>query len=206
MRGEQVQGRFNINHERGSIIGGTTREVVRTTGYVLEWWLYSPVQSEIDDIYDVGSSTGGRHWNGPHLIPVVNATLTQGVTVPTAQGFYNTDILTIDINMDIIDGSGLSGGEASVIPELRYLPSNPDSYLRDRVVFKNEVFTPKRIVGKGIITNDYTLFRIECYQVNPEEMVNDLQFHGYANYTPFGLRSQYAFDADQDNANDPNAI
>jgi hypothetical protein len=206
MRGEQVQGRFNISHERGSIIGGTTREVVRTVGYVVEWWFYSPVQSQIDDIYDVGSPLGGRHWNGPHYLPVVNAVLKQGATVQSAQGFYNTDVLTLDVNMDVIDGSSLSGGESSTLPELRYLPSNPDSYLRDRIIFKNEVFTPKRIVGKGIITNDYTLFQIECYQVNAEEMVNDPQFQEYANYSAFGLRSQYSFDADQDNANDPNAI
>jgi hypothetical protein len=153
MRGEQVIGRFNINHERSSIISGTTKEVVRTVGYDIEWWLYRPDLTFVDPIYDVGSSgaNGGRHWHGPHHIMVINATLTQGVTVQNDRGFYNTDILSITINMDVIDGSSLSGGESLPIPELKYLPSNPDAYMRDRIVFKNQVFTPKRILPKGII-------------------------------------------------------
>ena len=194
MRGEQVIGRFNINHERGSIISGTTKEVVRTVGYDLEWWLYRPDLSLVDPIYDVGSSgtDGGRRWDGPHLISVINATLTQGVTMQSERGFYNTDVLSITINMDVIDGSSLSGGESLPIPELRYLPSNPDAYLRDRVVFKDQVFTPKRVLPKGIITNDYTLFDIDCYQVNPEELVNDPQFQQYANYSPFAPKDTHA--------------
>lgn len=194
MRGEQVIGRFNINHERGSIISGTTKEIVRTVGYDLEWWLYRPDLSFVDPIYDVGSSgaNGGRHWHGPHHIMVINATLTQGVTMQSERGFYNTDVLSITINMDVIDGSSLSGGESLPIPELKYLPSNPDAYLRDRIVFKNQVFTPKRVLPKGIITNDYTLFDIDCYQVNPEELVNDPQFQQYSNYSPFDPKDTHA--------------
>ena len=73
MRGEQVLGRFSIDHERGSIIGGTQKEVVRTVGYDVEWWLFDAVNSIIDPIYDVGSSSGGRRWIGPTPITVVNA-------------------------------------------------------------------------------------------------------------------------------------
>jgi hypothetical protein len=94
--------------------------------------------------------------------------------------------------MDVIDGSSLSGGESLPIPELKYLPSNPDAYMRDRIVFKNQVFTPKRILPKGIITDDYTLFDIDCYQVNPEELVNDPQFQQFANYSPFNDKDHYA--------------
>jgi hypothetical protein len=93
--------------------------------------------------------------------------------------------------MDVIDGSSLSGGESLPIPELKYLPSNPDAYMRDRIVFKNQVFTPKRILPKGIITDDYTLFDIDCYQVNPEELVNDPQFQQFANYSPFNPKNTY---------------
>lgn len=197
MRGERVEGlRFPINHERGSIITGTTKEVVRTVGYELEWWLYDQANSEVDPIYDVGANTGGRRWEGPYHIPVINATLTQGMTVPNDRGFYNVDVLSITINMDIIEGSRRSGGETIAIPELRYLPTNPDAYLRDRIVFKNQVFSPRQVLPKGIITNDYTLFGVECYQVMPEELVNDVQFAEYATYTPFGPREVYGFHED----------
>lgn len=187
MRGEQVIGRFNINHERSSIISGTTKEVVRTVGYDIEWWLYRQDLTVVDPIYDVGSSSsgGGRRWEGPFSISVINATITQGVTVQGDRGFYNTDILSVTINMDVIDGSSLSGGESLPIPQLKYLPTNPDAYLRDRIVFRQQVFTPKRVLPKGIITDDYTLFDIDCYQVNPEELINDPQFQEYAGYSPF---------------------
>lgn len=189
MRGERREGRFSIQHERESIISGTTREVVRTVGYEVEWWFYDPQATVIDDIYDVGSNLGGRMWKGPHKIPVVNAALFQGVSVQGERGFYNTDVLRITVNTDVVDGSSLVGGsESSVIPELRYLPTNPDAYLRDRIVFRNEVFTPKQIFPKGIIYDDYTLFTIDCNQVNSEEMVNDPQFQQYASYSPFDPR------------------
>ena len=188
MRGERVEGRFNVQHERGSIISGTSKEVVRTVGYDIEWWFHNSTTSVVDPIYDVGSNSGGRRWDGPHSIPVVNAALFQGVTVQGDRGFYNTDVLRVTINMDVIDGSSLSGSDSQIIPELRYLPTNPDSYLRDRIIFRNQVFTPKQIFAKGIITDDYTLFSIDCNQVNAEEMINDPQFQQYANYSAFGAR------------------
>ena len=193
MRGEQVTGRFSIDHERGSIIGGTSRELVRTIGYDIEWWLYRPELSIVDPIYDVGDSgsDGGRRWHGPHHVMVINATLTQGMTIQTDEGFYNTDVLDITINMDVVEGSTLSGNESLPIPELQYLPSNPDAYLRDRIVFKNQVFSPKQIEPKGIITDDYTLFSIKCYQVNPEELINDPQFQQFANYSPFDPKDRF---------------
>lgn len=190
MRGEQVLGRFTIDHERGSIIGGTQKEVVRTVGYDVEWWLFDAVNSLIDPIYDVGSSAGGRRWIGPTPITVVNASLIQGYTMQSAEGFYNTDVLDLTINMDVIEMGSRSGSDSPQIRELKYLPSNPDGYLRDRVVFRQQVFTPKQVLPKGIITNDYTLFSIQCVQVNSEEMVNDPQFQDYANWRAFGPRNQ----------------
>lgn len=188
MRGERVVGRFSVDHERGAIISATSKEVVRTVGYNVEWWFYNSTSSVVDPIYDVGSNSGGRRWDGPHSIPVVNAALFQGVTVQGDRGFYNTDVLRLTINMDVIDGSSLSGAESQIIPELKYLPTNPDSYLRDRIVFRDQVFTPKQVFAKGIITDAYTLFSIDCNQVNSEEMINDPQFQAYANYNPFGAR------------------
>ncbi len=205
MRSERVEGlRFPINHERGSIISGTTKEVVRTVGYDIEWWLYDQESTEVDPIYDVGANTGGRMWIGPYHIPVINATLTQGMTVPSDRGFYNVDVLSITINMDIIEGSRLSGGETTLIPQLRYLPTNPDAYMRDRIVFKNQVFSPRQILPKGIITNDYTLFGVECYQVMPEELINDTQFAEYAGYSPFGPKSVYQWHENPEGSPDRN--
>jgi hypothetical protein len=192
MRGERVVGRFNVEHERGSIISSTSKEVVRTVGYNIEWWFYNSSTSVVDPIYDVGSNSGGRRWDGPNSVPVVNASLFQGVTVQGDRGFYNTDVLRVTLNMDIIDGSSLSGPGSQIIPKLKHLPTNPDSYLRDRIVFRNQVFTPKQVFAKGIIVDDYTIFSIDCNQVNSEEMINDPQFQQYANYSAFGDRDAHS--------------
>jgi hypothetical protein len=192
MRGERVDGRFSIDSERKSIISGTSKELVRLVGSQLEWWFFDHENTVVDGIYDVGydGAGGGRKWSGPIIIPVVTANLDQGVTVQNDRGFYNTDVLTITINMDIIDSGrnktkmGIVGSNAATIPQLSKIQTNPDHYLTDRVVFRNEVFTPIQIFPEGIITDQYTLITIRCAQVNSEELVNDSQFQVYANYLP----------------------
>ena len=191
MRGEQREGRFSVDHERGSIITGTTKEIVRTVGNILEWWLYDQPNSVVDPIYDVGANTGGRRWTGPYKLPVINASIVHGSSMHDQRGFYNTDVLRITMNMDIIDGSGLMGGEKLAVPELRFLPTNPDSFMRDRVVFRKQVFQIKQIEPKGMLNNDYTLFSMDLTQVNSEELVNDPQFAEYASYSPFSSKSTY---------------
>lgn len=187
MRGDIREGRFSIKHERASFISGTTKEVVRTVGNVIEWWFYDHVNTIVDDIYDVGSSDvlGGRRWNGPIKVTAVSATISQGSTGQNDRGFYNTDILRITLNMDVIEGGvNMQGSNSSTIPQLSKIQTNPDHYLLDRIVFRNEVFQPVQVYTRGIVTDRYTLITIECVQVNPEELVNDLQFQSYSNYLP----------------------
>ena len=193
MRGERVDGRFSIDSERKSIISGTTKDLVRTVGNQLEWWFFDHENTVVDEIYDVGynGTGGGRKWLGPMSIPVITANLDQGVTVQNDRGFYNTDVLMLTINMDVIDGGGLTDGAMGIFNGFKYMPTNPDAFLRDRIVYKNEVFKPVHIDPRGILTENYTLFGVECHQVNAEEMINDLQFQEYANYTAFGNRDQY---------------
>jgi len=188
MRGENKQGRFSIPFERSSFISGTTTELVYTVGTTIQWWEYDETSTVIDPIYDVGSSNGiGRMWKNPPLvIPVVNAHLEQGVTVQSDRGFYNTDQLTLIINVDVLeDHLNFPGANAQNSPELANLEINPDSYIRDRIVFRNEVFSPVRVLPEGIIENNYTLLRVQCNQVNAEELVNDSQFKHFAGYSPF---------------------
>jgi hypothetical protein len=192
MRGERIEGRFSVDSERKSIISGTSKELVRTVGSNVEWWFFDDENTVVDAIYDVGSdsSVGGRRWIGPMPIPVVNANLDQGVTAQNDRGFYNTDVLTITINMDVIDSGrnrtkiGITGSNMATIPQLSKIQTNPDHYLTDRIVFRSQVFTPIQIFPEGIITDQYTLITVRCAQVNAEELVNDPQFQEYANYSP----------------------
>jgi len=186
MRGENRQGRFTIDHERDSFISGTTKEIVNTVGNVIDWWFYDPVSSEIDPIYDVGNNEGGRRWVGPIKVPVINTSVTQGMTIQGERGFYNTDILAITINIDMIeDHRNTFGKSAATYPNLTMMEDNPDAYLRDRIVFRNQVWTPNRIMPLGLVTDKFTVLHIDCAQVNAEELVNDPQFQHYAGYSPF---------------------
>lgn len=187
MRGENRQGRFNIDHERQSIISGTTKELVEITGNMIDWWFFDEDNTDIDPIYDVGSDVvgGGRKWIGPLRLPTVNATIEQGMTVQSDRGFYNTDVLMLTLNMDIIRDSGsLLGANAATRPRLDKIETNPDHYLKDRVVYRGQVFSPRKVYPRGLITDKYTLITIQCNQVNAEELVNDSQFQTYANYDP----------------------
>jgi len=187
MRGENKQGRFNVTYERGSSVSGTTTELVQTVGTNVAWWLYDQASTVIDPIYDVGADSGtGRMWKTPLTIPVVSAQIQRGVTAQSDRGFYNTDQLTILINVDVIeDMLNFYGANASNIPELSQVEVNPIQYLRDRIVFRDEVFTPIRVLPQGIIGDKYTLLQVICNQVNAEEMVNDSQFQHYANFSAF---------------------
>ena len=187
MRGENKQGRFDVAFERASFVSGTTTELVKTVGTTVAWWIFDEAATVVDPIYDTGSDSGtGRMWKNPLTIPVVNAHLEQGVTVQSDRGFYNTDQLIITINVDVIeDNLNFYGANMNNIPELANVEINPDDYLRDRIVFRDEVFTPVKVLPQGIIGDKYTLLQVTCNQVNEEEMVNDSQFQHYANYSAF---------------------
>ena len=189
MRGERRIGRFNIPNERSSIIEGISTELVRTVGNSVQWYVYDSSSTTIDPLYDVGSSdpdTGGRKWYNPLTIPVTKAILYQGATVQNDRGFYNTDVLRLTMNMDVIEkGTDLYGMDADNMPHFETMLINPDEFLRDRIVFRDEVFSPSKIQPLGIVNNLYTLVSVECLQVNPEELVNDPQFKHFAGYNPF---------------------
>lgn len=187
MRGDNRQGRFNIQFEHASIVSGTTVELVNTVGTTVQWWLFDEANTVVDPIYDVGSDSGeGRMWKTPLTIPVVNAHLERGVTAQSDRGFYNTNQLTLVINVDVIeDMLNFYGANSTNVPELARVEIDPTEYLRDRIVFRDEVFTPIRVLPEGIIQDKYTLLRVQCNQVNAEEMVNDSQFQHYANYSDF---------------------
>ena len=186
MRGQRVEGRFSIDSERESIISGTNSELVFTVGQYIDWWFYDENRTNLDDLYDVGAARGGRWYDGPHQIPVIKAVLFQGVTLQNERGFYNADVLRVTLNMDILEENlQVSGSVFPSIVTLQDLPDNPDHYLRDRVVFRNEVFTLDQVLQKGIIKGKYTIITIDCIQVMPEELDNDPQFQDKSTYTPY---------------------
>lgn len=172
MRGTDVQGRFSINLEAGSIWEGIRDELASPVGVEVDWWIWDhnfSVDEVVDDVYDVSRyDEGGRAWAGPVRVPVVTAQIFQGSITQNDRGFYNTDTMRVVMNAQ---------------DALRLFPnilSDPDAHIKDRIVFRNEVFSPTRVYPRGHMEYKFAVVTIECAQVNSEELVNDPQFQQYS--------------------------
>lgn len=170
MRGTHEQGRFSVPFERRSIATGMDYDLQRQVGQSIQWWIFDKTQTQVDDVYDVGDSTGGRKYKSPITIPTLNAVIIQGEVRQTERGFYNTDVFRATVNITEID----SHLQDSISDAL-------NDYYLDRIVYRHEVFVPTRVYPRGLVGDKYTVFTIEADQVNPEQLVNDPQFLDYAN-------------------------
>lgn len=170
MRGFQEQGRFTVPKEHSSIASGIDYDLQRQVGQSIAWWRFDKEGTTVDEIYDVGDSTGGRYYHQPITIPTILAVIIQGEVRQTDRGFYNTDVLRATVNITEIDAH-LQDSLSDAL----------NDYYLDRIVYRHEVFVPTRVYPRGLVGDKYTVFTIEADQVNPEQLVNDPQFLNYAN-------------------------
>lgn len=161
-------GRFDADFETNEILSGINADLQKPVGTKAMWWVYDPVNTVVDDVYDVGDISGGRRWEGPYEIPVIRAIIKQGMVFQNQQGYYNMDTLHLTLHAEDIDRI-----HTGVV-------RNPDLQNRGRVVWLNEVFRPTGVQQRGIVADRFTLVTVELVQVMPEEMVNDPQFQAYA--------------------------
>lgn len=167
MRAQRAGGRFTTAYEVGSILRGITEDLQEEVGMDVDWWVWDPIATEVDDLYDVGSSAVGRRWKSPIRVPVIVAQVFQGQTIQNDRGFYNADVLRFTCNM---------GDISKVLPDL--VP-NPDVHYLDRVEYRGGVFRPTKLYLRGLVENTYTILTIDLNQVKEEELVNDEQFQQY---------------------------
>lgn len=180
MRGSKVQGRFTVDHETEALYEGIRDELRDPVGVDLLWYrwdqeyLLENFVEIADSTYDTSNPTPGfgRRWNTPIRIPAITAQLFQGQVIQNERGLYTTDNLRIILNV------------GDTLQPLPTLTTAPDSYLKDRIVFRNTVFTPTKVYPRGHIGYAFAVVTIDCNQVNPEELVNDPQFQQYASGVP----------------------
>jgi hypothetical protein len=124
----------------------------------------------VDDIYDTSSSvpTKGRRWMLPFKFPTVMAQLIRSSNVMNERGFYVTDTLRIVLNV---------GDVQRLLPDMI---TDPSKHIKDRIIYRGEVYVPTRVLPRGSFGNRWAVVTIDCNQVNPEELVNDPQFQNYA--------------------------
>jgi hypothetical protein len=185
MRGIKLQGRFDVNHEIEAMYEGMSEEITEKVGITVDWfrwqdwYLEDPTNNVVDDIYDVSSSAadGGRRWMAPFKMPVLMARVDRGGSALNERGFYTTDTLRLVIN---------SGEVRNRIPEI--LRNEPNQYIKDRILYRGQVFTPTRINPRGEVNFRWAVVEVDCNEVNAEELVNDPQFLKYASPIKTDLR------------------
>lgn len=168
MRAYTPGGRFDSDFETNDLLVGVDTDLKNPVGTFADWWIWDPIATHVDPIYDVGSLDVGRRWIGPKRLPVVRAVITQGQVPNSAVGYYNADNLHLTLNAEDVE---------RIAPGVI---SNPDYQNRGRIVWKSQVYRPTAVQQRGIISERFTLIVVDCLQVSPEEMVNDTQFLNYA--------------------------
>lgn len=172
MRGTKVQGRFKIDYESKSMEEGIVDELRDPVGTAVSWWIWDQAYLDanpslvVDDIYDVSSQTPGegRRWKTAFSLPVIMAQQLRGTNVMNERGYYVTDTLRLVVAV------------ADVQRMLPALLIDPNTHIKDRVVFQGEAFVPTRVLPRGRYEERYSVITIDCNQVNSEELVNDPQF------------------------------
>jgi hypothetical protein len=174
MRGSNVIGRFDPELEVKSIRTGINQDLQVPVGQSVLWRRFDASSTSTDDVYDVGSPSGGRVFKKPFIVPVVNAYVYQDELFDNDRGFYQIDTLRLWVNFNDI---------AVLLPNL---DNNPDDYLRDRVEFRGQRYVPNRVLPRGQVDYDYMVLMVDCTQVKPEEEVNDI-------YTAFDPDNEYVW-------------
>ena len=169
-------GRFSIDYEAKSIYEGMGEELGATVGVEVSWFRWQEYFLEenytdiVDPIYDVSSSEPGkgRRWMLPFKMPSIMAQLIRSTNVMNERGFYVSDTLRLVISV---------GDVQRLLPELL---GNPNKHIKDRIVYRGQVFVPTRVMPRGAFGYRWAVVTVDCNQVNPEELVNDPQFQKYA--------------------------
>jgi hypothetical protein len=176
MRSSDIQGRFSIDYEAKSMYEGVAEDLGGTVGTEVSWFRWQNYYLEenytdiVDDIYDVSSSgsTKGRRWMLPFDFPVVMAQLIRSANVMNERGFYVSDTLRLVLNV---------GEVQRLLPSLL---SDPSNHIKDRIVYRDQVFVPTRVLPRGAFGTRFAVVTIDCNEMNAEELVNDPQFQKYA--------------------------
>lgn len=186
MKGHDLEGRFSIDYEKLSMNDGMAKDLQNKVGQQINWFRWAPwylddnFESIADDIYDVSSSVQGqgRLWQLPFKLPVLMAAIVRGGNQMNDRGFYVVDTLRIVVS---------SGDAERLIPNI--VGDEPNDFIRDRVEYRGQVFSPIRVNPRGAIGNNYAVVTVDFTEVNKEELVNDPQFVRFAAGAPKDYRN-----------------
>jgi hypothetical protein len=165
-----------MDYEAKSMYEGMAEELGGTVGVEVDWFRWQEYYLEqnyvdiVDEIYDVSSSvpTKGKRWMLPFKMPALLAQFIRGTNVMNERGFYVSDTLRLVINV---------GDVERLLPGLL---TDSNTHIKDRILYRGEVFVPTRVLPRGAFGYRWSVVTIDCNQLNPEELVNDPQWLKYA--------------------------
>lgn len=174
--GTDRNSRFGMDYEAKSMYEGIAEELGGTVGQEVDWFRWQDYYLEqnydtiVDEIYDVSSSTvgQGKRWMLPFKMPSIMAQFIRGTNVMNERGFYVSDTLRLVLNV---------GDVERLLPGLI---TDANNHIKDRVLYRGEVWVPTRVLPRGSFGYRWTVVTVDLNQVNPEELVNDPQFQRYA--------------------------
>lgn len=175
MRASSPGGRFTTDFELNEIGDGITWDSTNPVGTTAEWWSYNAAASISDPVYDVEPIGAGRVWNGPVILSIIRATISQGNGAMNERGFYNADSLHVVLNID-----DLKAASPDLFTERGNVRKNIDLANKYRLVWKDQVYRPIKTQQHGQVAERHTIISLDLIQVMPDELVNDSQFLQYA--------------------------
>lgn len=160
---------FDARYEQESIDSGIAAQQ-QVQGITVEWWLWDPLDSRIDSLYDEDVPGASRHWKGPFVLSVFTANRTEGVLEDRGDGAYTVDNVTLVMGYRQATDEGLQP------------PVDQFDHKKDRFVWDGEVWNPSSIVARNLLGQGGTRATIivRATQVRDDELVNDAQFQTYA--------------------------
>lgn len=163
-----MSGRFDWRFELNNISEGMRDDLQHEVGQTVPWYVFDPEATEVDPIYDTGSTGVGRRWKTAIGLPVLGAIKLEGGQQPNDRGLYTVSTLRLIVSVAEARRVGLDD-----------VVFNPEGHVVDRVVYENKVFGFGEVRSRGILTAEYAVIGVDCHQVKAEELVNDPQFRQY---------------------------
>lgn len=134
------------------------------SGDWVDYYRFNPSSTIVDSIYD--EATGqGRLYFSPVRIPVLHVVIIPGENQNTDSGFYYNDTLTVICAFDQFTRTGMD-----------YADVLQGNFLKDRIYYNQKVFRTLSMTPRGKIQQRPTMIRIECTQLKPDELIDDVQF------------------------------
>ncbi|MFE9412336.1 hypothetical protein ACFYN0_26610 [Streptomyces sp. NPDC006704] len=169
MRADWKRGRFTASYEASRIDKGL-RAWQRLKGDTVAWFRFSHERSTVHDVYDEGAH-GGRAFNPPVTVPVMDVSRDQGLADRTPQGMYQVAPLYVTASLRQLARVGIT---------------QPDidnyAYLKDWIGYGGFLFRIEEFQALGRLHRHDFVVSLKLQEIKPDEITADPQLDEYRKF------------------------